>query len=532
MLADKLLQVPLQDAAAICCVLFCLSVLATWWSERRKIQALGGHASRVRNYLPMGLDLTYAAVKGQLYYRSLEWWNDLLKDHHTVEATLSAERMIFTDDPENIKAVLAGQFRDFGKGEPFHRDWSDFLGDSIFTTDLEQWHDSRQLIRPQFIKDRVSDLETFERHVSKLLDKIGGNGEPVDIQSLLFRYTLDAITDFLLGESVNSLDNPQLEFAEAFQQVQQLQSIIAKAGKLSRFVPRRKFHKNLKIINEFVQPYIENALRLSPTELEEKTKSDSDYTFLHALAGFTRDRKVVRDQLVAVLLAGRVCPFPITPLSPNSPQQDTTAASLSWLFHELSHNPTIVARLRAEILSTVGPSTVPTYSALKSMKYLQHTLSETLRLYPGVPFNLRLALHDTSLPRGGGPLGTLPVGCPKDTPIAYSTLKLHRRADLYPAPSPAFPPVHLFAPDRWDHWTPRSWQYIPFNGGPRICIGQQFALAEMAYTVVRVLQRFDRVESRPRLGREAVEMRAEIVLQPAGEVRVGFWEAEGEKGEG
>jgi hypothetical protein len=76
---------------------------------------------------------------------------------------------------------------------------------------------------------------------------------------------------------------------------------------LNRFIPRRDFNKCLKVINEFVNPYIEQALRLSPAELESKSKSESSYTFLHALASFTRDRKVLRDQFVAVLLAGRVC---------------------------------------------------------------------------------------------------------------------------------------------------------------------------------------------------------------------------------
>ena len=53
-------------------------------------------------------------------------------------------------------------------------------------------------------------------------------------------------------------------------------------------------------------PFIEDALRLSPMELEKKTKSDYGYTFLHALASYTRDRKMLRDQIISVLLAGRV----------------------------------------------------------------------------------------------------------------------------------------------------------------------------------------------------------------------------------
>jgi hypothetical protein len=75
---------------------------------------------------------------------------------------------------------------------------------------------------------------------------------------------------------------------------------------MNGLVPRRKFYKALKVINEMVNPFIEQTLRLSPEELASKTKSESGYTFLHALATYTRDRQMLRDQLVAVLLAGRV----------------------------------------------------------------------------------------------------------------------------------------------------------------------------------------------------------------------------------
>ncbi|KAI9835375.1 MAG: hypothetical protein M1837_003795, partial [Sclerophora amabilis] len=152
-----------------------------------------------------------------------------------------------------------------------------------------------------------------------------------------------------------------------------------------------------------------------------------------------------------------------------------------------------------------------------------YAINETLRLYPAVPFNLRVSLNATTLPRGSGPDGLSPVGVPAGTPLGYSALTMQRRPDLYPA-SPPFPPIDVFVPDRWATWTPKSWQYIPFNGGPRICVGQQFAMAEIGYTVVRVLQKFSAVEKRWTDG--AVTLKSEVTLQPGGEgVRVGLWEA-------
>ena len=120
-------------------------------------------------------------------------------------------------------------------------------------------------------------------------------------------------------------------------------------------MPRKTFYKGLKVINEFVNPFIEHTLRLSPEELTTKTKSEEGYTFLHALASFTRDRKVLRDQLVAVLLAGR----------------DTTASTLSWTFYELARHPEVLKKLRTEIIEHVGVNRAPTYNDLKNMKYLQ-----------------------------------------------------------------------------------------------------------------------------------------------------------------
>ena len=75
-------------------------------------------------------------------------------------------------------------------------------------------------MRPQFVKDRVADLEIFEKHVGKLISHINGQGREVDIADLFYRLTLDSATDYLLGKSVNSLDDSQTEFASAFAEVQ------------------------------------------------------------------------------------------------------------------------------------------------------------------------------------------------------------------------------------------------------------------------------------------------------------------------
>ena len=95
-----------------------------------------------------------------------------------------------------------------------------------------------------------------------------------------------------------------------------------------------------------------------------------------------------------------------------------------------------------------------------------------LRLYPSVPVNTRTAINDTILPTGGGPDRKSPVFVPKGSAIAYSVYSTHRMPELYGMDA------ELFRPERWDEDMPMNqdpvnakWGYLPFNGGPRICIG-------------------------------------------------------------
>jgi cytochrome P450 len=84
---------------------------------------------------------------------------------------------------------------------------------------------------------------------------------------------------------------------------------------------------------------------------------------------------------------------------------------------------------------------------------------------------------------------------------------MQRRADLFG------PTVDEFIPSRWATWTPTPWTYIPFNGGPRICLGQNFAMTEMAYATARMCQVFERIENRNGKTR-GMGFRTDIVLSP------------------
>ena len=220
-----------------------------------------------------------------------------------------------------------------------------------------------------FVKNRVSDLDIFERWIQTMLKQFPASGQTFDIQDLFYRLTIDVITDFLLGGSVNSLENPRAEFVQAFTDVQRFQTMLTILMPLEKLIPRGSYKRAIRTMEEVITPFIDRALQLTPDELEKINKSEKSFTFLHALASYTRDPKVIRDQIIAVLLAGR----------------DTTAATLSWMFHEIRVQPEVYAKMREEVLRALGPERAPTYDDLKNLKYLNNCVHETLRLYPAVP---------------------------------------------------------------------------------------------------------------------------------------------------
>lgn len=93
---------------------------------------------------------------------------------------------MWTADPENIKAILASQFDDFGRGKAFSKRWSHVLGTSIFNVDGSLWHESRQRMRPLFARQRIGKLEVFERHLQRLFPHID-QSEAVDVKDVVSR---------------------------------------------------------------------------------------------------------------------------------------------------------------------------------------------------------------------------------------------------------------------------------------------------------------------------------------------------------
>ncbi|MCJ1437897.1 hypothetical protein MMC27_007284 [Xylographa pallens] len=370
---------------------------------------------------------------------------------------------------------------DFGFGLRRHI-FFPLLGDGIFTQEGAAWKHSRELLRPQFSRQQYRDLDVFEEHVDDLISCIHRN-KLIDLQPLFFRFTLDTSTAILFGKSVYSLKSlsskDSTKFGKDFDTAQDFVVKRFRLLDLYWFIGGSKFREACTSVHTFVDDIIQQRYNSTDT-IEGK---EERYIFLDAVAKDTRNKVELRDQLLNILLASR----------------DTTACLLTWIFHLLLRYPHVLNKLRKEINLVGGHDPTLNRETLKRMTYLANVIKETLRLFPPVPVNTRTARKTTFLPTGGGSDGSSPVLIRRGDNVAYCVYAMHRRKDLYGDDA------EEFRPERWDDKdlplyrdkTTAAWGFLPFNGGPRVCLGQEFGLTEASYAVVRILQRFPVIKAAP-----------------------------------
>jgi cytochrome P450 len=369
--------------------------------------------------------------------RLRNWSNPNIR---TLQVRSLDRNAILTIEPENVKTVLATKFADYSLGEARIRAFIRLFGHGIFDTDGAAWERSRGLIRPNFTRQQVADLDMFESHVQELIHHIPRDGGSVDLQDLFFALTMDSATEFLFGRSTNTLSpgaGPEARrgkaFVDAFVYCTEAASKEFRSAGLTRWIPDRKWRESVKTIHSFADEIVADAV----AEYHQGSLSkEKKYTFLHEMVSRTQDAYTLRSELLNVLLAGR----------------DTTAGLLSNTWHVLSKRPDIFQKLKKEVDELNGER--PNYASIKEMKYLRYLLNESLRLMPVVPANGRQAIRDTVLPLGGGEDGRSPILVKKGQNVGYTTWSMHRRKDFYGEDALEF------KPERWEHLRP-GWEYLP-----------------------------------------------------------------------
>jgi cytochrome P450 len=283
---------------------------------------------------------------------------------NTFSSRLSTLSVISTIEPENIRTVLSTAFKDYVVGAPRRNAFAPVLENSILVADGTQWEHSRAFLRPSFARSQVGDLSTLEVHVENLISAVPRDGSTIDLADLFLRYTADVTTDFMFGESINSLPQPESfggDLMRAFRDAQLGAERRFRLGSFAKFVPQPSFYQAVKKVHDYMEEHVDRAIddrRLKQKSFNEAAQDDKRYFFLRELAKLTDDRKTLRDELLGIFFAGR----------------DTTSALLSNLFFVLARSPKIWQRLRDEVDQLGGAR--PTLDDLKTLKYLGFCLNE------------------------------------------------------------------------------------------------------------------------------------------------------------
>ncbi|KAI9871651.1 MAG: hypothetical protein M1823_008384, partial [Watsoniomyces obsoletus] len=150
------------------------------------------------------LAMIASAKEGRMHEanRLRNWSNPKI---NTLQVRSLRQDLVLTIEPENVKTILATKFGDYSLGYVRIRTFLPLFGHGIFDTDGAAWERSRGLIRPNFVRQQVADLDMFESPINQLISSVPANGGTVDLQDLFFALTIDSATEFLFGRSTNSL---------------------------------------------------------------------------------------------------------------------------------------------------------------------------------------------------------------------------------------------------------------------------------------------------------------------------------------
>ncbi|KAJ9143080.1 cytochrome P450 [Pleurostoma richardsiae] len=439
---------------------------------------------------PFALDLLLRQYRALPSGRLLEFQTPFLATAPTIRIDILGEGYIVTD-PANVEAILSTRFDDFGMGcrRP---GLYPLLGEGIFTQDGPPWRHSRELLRRQFARLREAGLSVLRPHADQLLAAIEREASAapdgvVDLQPHFFEYTLGTTTALLFGEPHSSMPKAEREaLRDNFDYASLISAIRLRLADLAWAYKPAKFRRACQEVRNWAMFFANKALDYMDEFGEEAAREK--YPFIIDLWLEMKDRALVRDQLLHVLIAGR----------------DTTACLLTWTFFHLVRNPHLIDRLKAEIATVIPPgATELTRHDIQQLSFLRCCLNETLRLYPQLPANVRFATRTTFLPRGGGPDGTSPFLLRKGTGVGWSTYHLHRSEALYG------PDARVYRPERWESGelirkVGLGAGFVDFHGGPRVCLGKDYALMESTYAVVRILQTFPNTRLPPGVPNEPV----------------------------
>lgn len=397
----------------------------------------------------------------------------------TYSVTVGGERIVIFTQPEHLHAILVEHAESFYKDADYtdeKRGLARFVGQGLITSDGALWKKQRKLVAPAFHAKRIAAYaDTMTAYTTALLET-WRDGETRDIAKEMAALTIRIVGKTLFD--VNATGENAAPVLSAMETIQESQGTLTILPEWIPTPANLAKKRSLRELDRLVYGII------AERQANEGDRGDLLSMLIEARDehGQPMDSKQIRDEAVTLFLAGH----------------ETTANTLNWTFTLLSKHPDIEAALHAELDAVLGgrPATL---ADLEQLKYTEQVIKESMRLYPPAWSVGRVAIEDVKIGEW-----TLPKG----TRAGIVTYMTHHDSSLWDAPE-RFDPSR-FAPDR-EAKIPK-YAYLPFGGGPRVCIGNHFAMMEAKLLLAGIASRYQlRIAPGHR-----VEMLPRITLNPKG----------------
>ncbi|KAI5480060.1 cytochrome P450 monooxygenase [Pseudohyphozyma bogoriensis] len=416
--------------------------------------------------------------------RGLEWAYNLHKQWGDgFSITLPGVRVIdISTRPDWLEHIQKTKFSSYVKGKTVNDVNHDVLGNGIFNVDGATWlfqrkitsriftgNSFREVITPAIQQD-LAALET-------LLDHYAATGETFDLQSTFHQLTLQSFCRIAFGKDIGILEvgNPELPFVTAFDFAQKvlLERFLNPFWKITELwsLNGYKMRQSCKMISDYAYSIIDERAEMR----KDGHRKDEERRDLLALfmdykdeSGAPLTREQLRDTIVNLLIAGR----------------DTTAQCLSWSFFRLIHKPSLLEPIMGEINEVVPGATSVDYDNLRHLHQMQALLTETLRLHPSIPKNLKVAVQDDVLPNGGPQVKAGDF-------VRWGDWLMGRQADIWGEDVLSYNPSRFIDETTGEFVKPDQWKLHAWNGGARVCLGQNLALLEMSAVISTIVKRYD-----------------------------------------
>lgn len=359
---------------------------------------------------------------------------------------LGPETLYVLAAPEHARRVLDSDADAFGKTADFRR----AFGEGLVSVEGETWRRQRQLLQPHFYRDRIASyVPTMVRRTRRRLDT-WADGDRLDVEEEMSALALEVLFATLFGRELAVDGDDRLRRSAA-----DLNGWFEPSSwALPAGVPtpaRRRFRRAKAHLRETVDGLIEDRMG------EPADADDLLATLVRGRAAGGLSRETLTDQLVTFVFAGH----------------ETTAKAMSFAWYLLATHPDARERFHEELAATLGGDD-PTAADLRELPFTDRVLREAMRLYPPVHTIPRRTTREVEV-------GDYRL--PADREVHLSVYLLHRNGAVYDDPL-------AFRPDRWRDDDRPAYGYLPFGGGRRRCIGQEFALAEAKAVLATVGQRY------------------------------------------